>query len=247
MQLLVSIHDVAPPFAAEVDALYRLCLGFGITPALLVVPNWHGDAPLTASPALQAWLRARADEGANVLLHGERHDEEGSARQLRDWMRAVGRTDREGEFLTLGAVDALARVTRGMRALRASGLDPVGFVPPAWLARPAHRRAVRDAGLPITEDAQHVWLTRRDVGLAAPVIRWSARTLLRAGASCMVALVRDRVPPRSRLLRIALHPRDVHSPATRDSVERTLERCCRERRPVSYAQLALQDNLGSAA
>lgn len=247
MQLLVSIHDVAPPFAAEVDALYRLCRGYDITPALLAVPNWHGRAPLSEAPGLLGWLRARADEGADVLLHGERHDEEGSTRQLGDWVRAVGRTQREGEFLTLGAGDALSRISRGVQALRTAGLDPVGFVPPAWLARPSHRRAVRDAGLPLTEDASCVWLTRCDVGLPAPVIRWSARSLVRAGASCMVAAVRDRVPPHSRILRIALHPRDVHSPATRDSVQLTLARCCGERRAVSYGQLATQDNLGSAA
>lgn len=247
MQLLVSIHDVTPPFAAEVDALYRLCQGLGIRPALLAVPNWHGGAPLSGAPRLLAWLRARADEGADVLLHGERHDEEGSARRLRDWMRAVGRTHREGEFLTLGAGEALTRIARGVEALRTSGLEPVGFVPPAWLARPAHRRAVRDAGLPLTEDASCVWLTRRDVGLPAPVIRWSARSMMRAGASCLVAAVRDRIPPRSSILRVALHPRDVHCAVTRDSVQRTLERCCEERRAVSYAQLATQDNLGSAA
>lgn len=247
MNLLVSVHDVAPPFAAEVDALYRMCRGFDITPALLAVPNWHGASPLSGAPKLLAWLRARVDEGADVLLHGERHDEEGASRHLCDWMRAVGRTDREGEFLTLGGSDALARISRGLQALRRSGLEPVGFVPPAWLARPSHRRAVRDAGLSLTEDASHVWLTRRDVGIPAPVIRWSARTMVRAGASCLVAAVRDRVPPRSHLLRIALHPRDMHCPATRDSVRHTLERCARERRAVSYAQLATQDNLGSAA
>src|SRR5687767_8635057 len=106
MRLLVSIHDVAPPFGTEVDALYRLCRRYGVTPALLAVPNWHGGAPLAGAPALLKWLRARADEGADILLHGERHDEAGSARRLRDWVRAVGRTDREGEFLTLGVAEA---------------------------------------------------------------------------------------------------------------------------------------------
>src|ERR1700677_1747309 len=75
--LLVSIHDVTPALAPRVEALWALARERGVTPALLVVPNWHGRWPLGEHPEFVRWVRARADEGAEIFLHGERHDEVG--------------------------------------------------------------------------------------------------------------------------------------------------------------------------
>ena len=150
--LLVTIHDVAPPLMERVERLWALCAERRVAPGLLVVPDWHGGVPIEGDPACVAWVRARAAEGAEVFLHGERHDEVGSPRGWRDSVRALGRTNREGEFLTLGYDAARTRIDRGLARLRALGLAPIGFVPPAWLARPDTHRAVRDAGLAVSED-----------------------------------------------------------------------------------------------
>ena len=80
------------------------------------------------------------------MLHGERHDEAELPRGLADSVRAFGRTAREGEFLTLDAGAALARIARGLDRLRALGLEPVGFVPPAWLAKDEGHQAVAPGG-----------------------------------------------------------------------------------------------------
>ncbi|MFI5236231.1 MAG: DUF2334 domain-containing protein, partial [Gemmatimonadales bacterium] len=77
MTLLISIHDVTPAFQAEVEALEAMCTAIGVAPALLVVPDWHGQWPLERHPAFVRWLRERADAGAEIILHGERHDESG--------------------------------------------------------------------------------------------------------------------------------------------------------------------------
>jgi len=82
--LLVSIHDVTPALGSGVLRLWDLCSREGITPALFVVPEWHGAWPLEHHPGFVAWLRDRAAEGAELVLHGERHDEVGSTRSLED-------------------------------------------------------------------------------------------------------------------------------------------------------------------
>ena len=92
MSLLVSIHDVTPGARDGVARLWELCARRGVRPALLVVPDWHGEWPLEPHPAFVAWLRARAAEGAEIVLHGERHDEVGSPRAAADALRALGRT-----------------------------------------------------------------------------------------------------------------------------------------------------------
>ena len=99
MILLASIHDVAPPNLPAIRRLWRLCREARLTPALLVVPDWHGTAPIEKDPEFLAWLREAVAMGAEVVLHGERHDEVGRPRSFTDNLRAMGKTAREGECL----------------------------------------------------------------------------------------------------------------------------------------------------
>jgi predicted deacetylase len=237
--LLVSIHDVTPAQERNVTRLWELCTRRGVIPALLVVPNWHGQWPLDAYPRFVAWTRARAAEGAEIVLHGERHDEVGLERAMTDRLRAWGRTDGEGEFLTLDAAAASARVTRGLAQLRKLGLDPTGFVPPAWLAREATYRAAAAAGLTFSEDDHSVRLLHSGRRLRSPVVRWSARTRARAWGSVAIAGGRWLLQRRSRFPRIALHPHDLDNAVTARSIDRALDRWLRWHRPGRYADLML--------
>lgn len=236
---LLSIHDVTPAWEGAIRTLWSLCARAGIRPALLVVPEWHGGWALEEHPRFVAWLHERVEEGADTLLHGERHDEEGSPRAWPDSFRAFGRTAREGEFLTLDHPAASERISRGTARLRALGLHPVGFVPPAWLARAGTHHAVREQGLLVSEDARWVMVHgERPYRIPAPVVRWSGRGALRAWSSVAVAAWHDRRQRRRPLVRMALHPQDLSHPATRRSLERTLARWSSTRRAVSYASLA---------
>jgi predicted deacetylase len=235
--LLVSIHDVSPAQAPAVDRLWNLCAERGIRPALLVVPNWHGEWPLERHPRFVEWVRARAADGAEIALHGERHDEVGLPRRLIDRWRAWGKTDGEGEFLTLDADSARARLIRGLQLLRQLGLEATGFVPPAWLAREVTHQAAAAAGLTFSEDERSIRLLARSQWVRSPVVRWSARTRTRAWGSIGVARARWLLQGRARFPRIALHPGDLHHPATARSVERTLDRWLQRHSPGSYADL----------
>lgn len=244
MTVLVSIHDVAPPFTRQLHALWSLCIGLGVRPALLVVPNWHGAHPLERDARFMDWLFARADQGARIFLHGERHDEHEHGRSVLDEWRALGRTAREGEFLTLDYAAARARIARGLETLARCGLSPIGFVPPAWLARAATREAARDAGLSLAEDARRIYLLQEGIALHAPAVRWSARSTWRAVMSALVADARWHLQRSRPLVRLALHPTDLDHPETRRSLERTLERWLRVRQGDGYGALA---SPGSAA
>ena len=149
----------------RVEALWRECAELGAMPGLLVVPDWHGTAPVENHPAFADWVRARADEGAEIFLHGERHDEVGLPRRWRDEIRALGRTNREGEFLTLEYTGARDRIDRGLERLRMLGLEPIGFVPPAWLARLAAADAFGSLGLNRREALWKVLATGDDLPL----------------------------------------------------------------------------------
>jgi predicted deacetylase len=228
MTVLLSLHDVAPPFARQLHELWSLCLSHGVRPALLVVPNWHGAHPLERDRRFVDWLFARVDQGARVFLHGERHDEVERMRGATDALRAFGRTAREGEFLSLDYAAARASMERGREVLMRCGLSPIGFVPPAWLARTATREAARDLGFAFAEDDRRIYLLREGVALRSPAVRWSARSIWRARLSSVVADARWQLQRDHPVLRIALHPTDMDDPEVRRSVERTLARWLRE-------------------
>lgn len=237
MSLLVSIHDVTPALERGVFRLWELCAARGIRPALLVVPDWHGRWPLERHPAFVQWLRARVAEGAEVALHGERHDEAGLPRRPADRIRAWGRTDREGEFLTLDEAAAAERIGRGLARLRALDLQPIGFVPPAWLAREGAYRAAGGAGLRFSEDDRSIRLLPSGRRLNSPVVRWSARTPLRARGSVVVARARWALQRRTRFPRIALHPQDLGRDITAGAIGPTLDRWRTRHTPGTYASL----------
>lgn len=218
MKLLVSIHDVTPAWAPSTLTLWKLCQEYDVAPALFVVPNWHGVWPLSQYPEFCQWLRTCASGGAEVFLHGERHDEIGSPRSTIDEVRAFGRTAHEGEFLTLSHTHAAERIARGLQTLRQQGLEPIGFVPPAWLAREHTFSAVRDAGLTFSEDARGVRISTRNQSLPAPAVRWSGRTTNRARASAFMASIRWKTQRTLPLVRLALHPQDLEHPVCAASV-----------------------------
>lgn len=237
MGVLLSIHDVTPAWEQQVSALWELCRERGATPALLVVPDWHGQWPLRSAPGYVQWIRDRVTDGAEIFLHGERHDEAGLARSWKDSQRAFGRTNREGEFLTLDHDAAAARIGRGVALFAELGLQPIGFVPPAWLCRPGAHTACAEHGLPMLEDDAAIYLTRTGARIASPVLRWSGRTDFRARGSAIQAAVRWRTQHDVPHFRIALHPTDLEHAITRQSVVDELDRWLALRPAQPYATL----------
>ncbi len=236
MTLLVSIHDVAPPNLPAVQQLWQLCRDRGVIPALLVVPDWHGSAPIESGAECLDWLHGAVRDGAEVILHGERHDEVGHPRRLGDELRAWGRTAREGECLTLSAAELRTLVRRGLDRLRHLGFAPLGFVPPAWLMRPDARVGAYEAGAAFIEDEAAIrFADGRQVH--APVVRWSARTPLRAHLSVLVAHWRWRLQRSEATMRLALHPGDAAHPAVLQSVRDALVQWTSGHDVVTYRSL----------
>lgn len=234
--VLVSIHDVTPAFDDAVKHLWGLCRQHGFVPALLVVPDWHGQWPLHDHALFVSWVRDCAAAGAEVVLHGYRHDEAGTERSFSDSLRAFGRTNREGEFLALDAHAAQQRIDDGLSVLRTLSLAPTGFIPPAWLAREATHDVVRQSGLHFSEDASAVRLHRTRERIDAPAVRWSARTAARAWASRVVVSVRRR-RYRGGVARLALHPQDLDHPVAAASVAREVAAWAKRCPQVRYDQL----------
>lgn len=236
--MLASIHDVSPRFESEVDQLVdRLDSHVGKRFAMLVVPNHWGDAPIVRGSPFASRLRAWADQGIEMFLHGFYHRDLSEHDSPTDALRARLMTAGEGEFLGLSTAEARDRINQG-RALVEDviGRKIDGFVAPAWLYGSGAIEALSELKVPLAEDHLKVWSPATGRRLASgPVITWASRTRLRLLSSLAAATVLRRAP--LEVLRVGVHPPDVRHPALLKSIERTLSVASGTRRPGRYSDL----------
>lgn len=151
-RVIVSLHDVAPPFEAAIRQQIELLAAIGVRRLVLkVVPNWHGAHPLQDSPAFVALLRAQHQAGSQLVLHGFEHRPY-RARSLRGpWLsRLRGHlfAADAAEFLTLSVDEAEAALRRGLACFEQVGLpQPTMFCAPGWLHNAETETALKRVGL----------------------------------------------------------------------------------------------------
>lgn len=236
--LLASIHDVSPRFESEIERLLDLLRPqTGDRVAMLVVPNHWNSAPILPGSPFAARLRGWAEQGIEMFLHGFFHRDTSSHEHAKDRLRARFMTAGEGEFLGLSQEQASARLRDGQALLEDVLGRPVdGFVAPAWLYGPGALAALAQSSVPLAEDHMRVWEPASGRVLArGPVITWASRTRLRLGSSLMAAAALRRSP--MKVLRVGVHPPDIHHEAIVRSIEATLGAAAAHRRPAAYREL----------
>lgn len=236
--LLASIHDVSPRFESEVNGLADLLdPHVGQRMAMLVVPNHWGSAPIVAGSPFATRLRAWANSGIEIFLHGFFHRDEAKHASSADRIRARFMTAGEGEFLGLDRSAAFARITDGRALLEDVIGRPIdGFVAPAWLYGPEALLALRDSRMPLAEDHMRVWSPATGDELAkGPVITWASRTRIRLASSLVAAAALRRAP--LKVLRVGVHPPDIRHPSLVRSIDKTFRIAAEKRRVGRYADL----------
>lgn len=241
-RLLVSIHDVSPRFEVEVDRLRALLSAYVPESriAMLVVPNHWGQAPILPRSRFAGRLRDWAEAGSEMFVHGWFHRDDVPHQHRIDRFRAQSLTAREGEFLGLSEAAAIERMIAG-RSLIEEIIDApaAGFVAPAWLYGPGALTAARSLGFAICEDHLRVWEPASDRILCrGPVIAWASRSRARIAASLAGAWLLRHSLARSPVVRVAVHPGDLRSPAILRSIEHCLEALAGGREPIRYGELA---------
>lgn len=208
-QLILSIHDVAPPHAeriARLEAVLAAITGGEARWAMLVVPDFHGRAPILGDRSFQAWLRARADAGVEMMLHGWSHRDPAPA----TW-RGRHMTAGEGEFATLAQGEAARRMRDGRHLLEdILGRPVTGFVAPAWLYSAGAKAALAQEGFRLAEDHLRVWRPADGAVLArGPVVTWASRSRGRMASSLAFSAVAPLLLRPLHVARVACHPHDA--------------------------------------
>lgn len=238
--LLASIHDVSPKFEREIETLYEKLArhtGEGRL-AMLVVPDHWGSAPLADAPDFRRKLRAWADAGVEMFVHGWFHRDASVTHGIAG-LKARHMTAGEGEFLGLDHATALARMRDGKALVEeVTGKAAAGFIAPAWLYGEGAQSALAEAGFALAEDHFRVWQPTSGRTLArGPVITWASRSRARTASSLFFAgLARHALGPLP-VARVAVHPGDTGVPAIMASIDATLARLMRGRTAGRYSDL----------
>jgi predicted deacetylase len=243
--LAVALHDIEPA-TFERCALIRDWLDdHGVDRVTLLVIPARDLHPLhERSPEMVDWLAERRRLGDSIAQHGFRHERLRSGGGPRMLLRPA-RANRAAEFVGLDGVETRRAVHAGWRLLKLAGIEPDGFVAPAYAYTPALRRELNvrfrwwasqlglHGGLAV-EQAHHAeecpaW--RR----LTPA--WSLGGDGLAGRTLSPALLRAGGLLAGRTLRLDLHPADLQRPHHMLALEWVM-RHAHQRTAVTYNELA---------
>lgn len=227
MPVHVSIHDVSPVWANEVEDALALCHEVGIRPALLAVPNFHNRAPLEQDLGFCSRLRELQADGHEVFLHGFFHSSSASFDPSRGstrlgWFFAQRiASGGEAEMSDVSEAQGRERVEAGERSLRQAGLRIDGYVAPAWSMPRWLLPLLGARGYRFCEDHLRVYDPAGGRSRASVVLNWASRSPLRL----LSTVVWCRAARHARALipaRIAIHPGDMRYVLLRRELRRLL-------------------------
>jgi predicted deacetylase len=242
--IAVALHDIEP-------ATFERCAGVrewlgerGVDRVTLLVIPARDLHPLgERSPELVDWLRECRRAGDSIAQHGFQHQRLRRASWSHRLLSPV-RTRRAAEFVGLDGTETRRAVESGWRLLKLAGIEPDGFVAPAYAYTPALRGMLSARfrwwasllglhgalALETSPDDARSW--RRlapawSLDTDGALDRAFAPALIRAGG----LLARDT-------LRLDLHPSDLQSPRQVRALERVLTGPARPRTAITYDALA---------
>jgi predicted deacetylase len=234
------VHDVAPRTWTACAQLLQMLDDLGAQPVtILVVPHYHYQDPIAKDARFVAALDRRLARGDEIALHGFHHrDDEPPPRTLRGFVERRILTRAEGEFAALNEAAAAWRLAQGIDVFRALRWPLYGFVPPAWLLGEPSRAAIDRCGYPLRYVSARRgifrlphWRFARTANVwYSPDARWR-RMLSRALIRAELARAHHR-----SLLRVSLHPQDVHCAEVLAHWRTLIAEILAERTPVTKEQ-----------
>jgi len=234
--LAVAVHDIEPA-TFERAALIRDWLDdLGVDRVTLLVIPARDLHPLSdRRPEVATWLLDRLARGDAIAQHGFCHLQSRQPRWPPHPRSAVARES--PEFVGLNALQTARALDAGRRILKLAGIEPHGFIAPAYAYTPQLRESLRTR---FSWWAGAWWLHPTATGAVGrrcgPPIALSAAGPLRRAVSPSLLRLAGRLAPRT--LRIDLHPLDLGSASHMLALEDVIRRARPGRACVTYDDLA---------
>jgi uncharacterized protein len=234
--VIVSIHDVSPHTRVECEAIFAQLAALGLkTCTWLVVPDHHHRGPIREDAEFCEWLCALENAGHEIVIHGYHHQRERRTEETL-YDRVVTRiyTQDEGEFYDLDYDRALALVRQAQEEFREIGVHPEGFIAPAWLLSAPAEEALKEAGLQYTTRLRHFRDLHTGRTYEAQSMVWSSRSWWRRLLSVAWNRALFRRLAENPLMRIAIHPSDLHHSRVWREIGVSVSRALESRLPFTY-------------
>lgn len=243
--LVVSIHDVAPVTRAVTEQIIDELAQCGVRNcSLLVVPDYHRQGASMKDRQFVSWLRGLETGGHEIVIHGYFHERPSQPREsLFDKVVTRFYTQGEGEFYDLAYDEASRRILNARDEFRANGLNPRGFVAPAWLLSPDGERAARDAEIEYTTRLRGVHDLRSGETFAARSIVYSVRNGWRRATSLAWNGMLSRALSANALFRVSIHPPDRSHPAVWRQIIDFIKAMSGTRTPTTYQDWIAEQRL----
>ncbi len=229
------MHDIWPGNLDQVDRDLGWLRERGVTsPALFVVPLYHGQRPIDKEPAFLDWLRERKTKGAEIFMHGFRHlrpeslGEPVKRSRFGKWIN--GRVRNEGEFAGLEEEVARVLFQKGFEIFAKSSLEPTGFAMPTWWGR-ISRNFSWPPFCRFFDGRFYVGDRITGLYLWAPALTFGSNAVCKPfvyGGAIWVAYLH-----RTQVVRIAVHPGDLEH----EDVRQTAEKILAGRKAASYSEV----------
>jgi hypothetical protein len=234
--LVVSIHDVSPITWETTKSILADLQELGaIHCSLLVIPNHHHRGHFLENSGFCSWLRQRSESGDEIVIHGYFHQRERKPAEsaLQKMITRVYTQD-EGEFYDIDEETAFDVVSRAQAEFRETGLNPSGFISPAWLLSAPAERALHRAGCSYTTRIGSVTDLRSNAIHPSQSMVYSVQNAWRRRASLAWNALLYRRLHTNPLLRIGIHPPDIKQPAIWRQIRHYLSLALEDRVPLTY-------------
>jgi predicted deacetylase len=250
--IAVALHGIEPATFARCAVIRDWLDDHGVgRVTLLVIPARDLHPVGERSPEMIDWLSERRRAGDSIAQHGFQH----VGSRPGAWphqMLARAHGHRSGEFVGLDGDETRRAVHAGWRVLKLAGIEPDGFVAPAYAYTAALRETLTSrfrwwAGLLRVHRAQPgLAADGRDrsaappakpvVGQLAPA--WSLATAGPLSRALSPPLVRAGSLLPTSTLRLDVHPAHLQHPRHMMALEWVLGRVGSRRAAVTYQELA---------
>jgi len=234
--LAVAVHDIEPA-TFERAALIRDWLDdLGVDRVtLLVIPAADLHPLSDRRPEVASWLLDRVSRGDAIAQHGFHHLQSRLPRWPPHPLSAIARES--PEFVGLDTAQTIRALDAGRRILKLAGIEPHGFVAPAY----AYTRQLRESLRPRFAWWAGAWALHPTDGgaahhLGAPPVALAAAGPLRRRLSPPLVRVAARLA--GNTLRVDLHPLDLASSSHMLALEDVIRYARPRRGCVTYDDLA---------
>ena len=236
--LVVSIHDVSPVTWKTTIAILDDLRLLGVSSfSLLVIPDHHHRGHFLENLGFCEWLKERAAAGDEIVIHGTYHQRERkSGETIIQKLITRFYTQNEGEYYDLDEETAFNAVLKSQADFGKIGLNPTGFIAPAWLLSAPAEQALRRADCTYTTRLGTVLDLKSGKLYPSQSMVYSVRSSWRRGVSIVWNAILFRRLRENPLLRIGIHPPDFKYPAIWNQIRQSVSRALVDRKALTYEE-----------